>query len=260
MRLLLLSVLMYVSASTVDAAQHRTANFFAMADTREIAKAVATKAEECRRLIAITWLGEEFPKWYRPCRITVKTGPQLGAGGATTFAFDNGDVFGWRMTVQGTLERILDSVIPHEVCHTIMATHFRRPLPRWADEGMASSWECEAETKRQLILAWEVVGTQKEIPLSDLLTIQEYPTDMERVLTLYAQGYLLTKFLTQEDRGGRDEFLKLLELAHTSGWPTALRKTYGYENMQQLEEEWRLWVKSDCAPPPPPIEITQNDQ
>ncbi len=33
------------------------------------------------------------------------------------------------MEVIGTPERILDSVLPHEVTHTILATYFGRPLP-----------------------------------------------------------------------------------------------------------------------------------
>ena len=41
------------------------------------------------------------------------------------------------MTVEGSLERILNSVLPHEVTHTIFAAKFGRPLPRWADEGGA---------------------------------------------------------------------------------------------------------------------------
>ena len=44
-----------------------------------------------------------------------------GAGGATSFVFDRGEVFGWKMNIQGSRERILDSVLPHEVTHTIFA-------------------------------------------------------------------------------------------------------------------------------------------
>ena len=66
-------------------------------------------------------------------------------GGAHHLHFAAGQVFGWNMKVQGTPERVLDSVIPHEVSHTIFASYFRRPLPRWADEGAASLVEHESE-------------------------------------------------------------------------------------------------------------------
>ena len=38
-----------------------------------------------------------------------------------------------------TARRILDSVLPHEITHTIFATHFGQPLPRWADEGACTT-------------------------------------------------------------------------------------------------------------------------
>ena len=33
------------------------------------------------------------------------------------------------------MERMLHSVLPHEMTHTVFAHHFRYPVPRWADEG-----------------------------------------------------------------------------------------------------------------------------
>src|SRR5690606_2669135 len=99
---------------------------------------------------AVEWLGQSLPgQWMQPCTIRCKVG-NIGAGGQTTFTFQNGEVGGWDMYIQGTEERILDSVLPHEVLHTIFASHFRRPLPRWADEGAASSVEHTTEKARQI--------------------------------------------------------------------------------------------------------------
>lgn len=110
--------------SLADAAQYSTRNFVVTAPTEKVARAVAECAEYHRRELALLWIGKELDNWYRPCTVEVKVG-NIGAGGATTFTFDRGEVFGWKMNVQGTLERILDSVIPHEVSHTIL----RLPLP-----------------------------------------------------------------------------------------------------------------------------------
>ena len=67
-----------------------------------------------------------------PLRVTVTYG---GSGGATSFAFDRGQILSMDMHIEGTLERLIASVLPHEVTHTVFAFHFRQPVPRWADEG-----------------------------------------------------------------------------------------------------------------------------
>lgn len=220
-------------------AKHVTPNFEVEAPTAAIAEKVALTAERCREELAIEWLGHTLPNWFKPCHVRVRVG-QLGAGGATTFSFGGGEVFGWDMTVQGSLERILDSVIPHEVSHTIFACHFRRPLPRWADEGAATIAEEDSERRRQQKLAEEVMPSKRRIPLRELLSITEYPKNMQHVLTLYAEGYLLAEFLIQ--KGGKPRFLVFMQDAHESGWDASLRKHYEEESVEVLESKWSQWV------------------
>ena len=126
-------------------AQLRSKNFIVETSDPNFAQQVSQAAEKFRHDLAIEWLGEPMPNWSQPCVMTVQAGPRLSPGGVTTFQFDQGEVFGWRMTVQGSAERVLDSVLPHEVTHMIFASHFRRPLPRWADEGGATSVEHASE-------------------------------------------------------------------------------------------------------------------
>ena len=230
---LLLSV--FASAGAV----HRTPNFIVEAATPQIAKQVAVTAERYRDSLAMDWLGKTLPRWYRPCRVTVRVG-NIGAGGATTFAFDHGEVFGWKMQVQGTLERILDSVVPHEISHTIFACHFRRPLPRWADEGAATLVEHESERRKQSILLRQVFNTPRRISLRRLLAIKEYPRDMQSVLTLYAEGYSLAGYLVQ--RGGKSRYLTFLEDAHQRGWDRAIQTHYKTRSVEALDQQWSRWV------------------
>jgi hypothetical protein len=241
----LIKVALLLSVFSSLGATYRTPNFVVEAPTAEIAQQVATAAEHYRDEIAIDWLGKTLPRWYKPCPIHVKVG-QIGAGGATTFSFDRGEVFGWKMNVQGTLERILDSVIPHEVSHTVFACHFRRPLPRWADEGAATLVEHESERKRQQLLLKQVLESNKRIPLKDLLAMKEYPEDMENVLALYAEGYSLADFLVQG--GGKVRYLKFLEAAHHRGWDAALHEHYSLENVADLERRWDSWILAGSPP------------
>ena len=247
---------LFISAALVSAsfgAEYRTPNFVVTAPSPEIAEKCGKAAEHYRKALAIEWLGEEMPRWFKPCTLRVKVG-QIGAGGATTFAFDRGQVFGWRMNVQGSLERILDSVIPHEVSHTIFASHFRRPLPRWADEGAATLIEHESERRRQSMLLKQVWNTPGRIPLRKLLSIKEYPSDMRHVLTLYAEGYSLADFLVQA--GGKTRYLEFLDTAHKHGWDRAIAEHYSLKDVDDLESRWNSWVMAGS----PQLKLPEGSQ
>ena len=134
-------------AAPLCAAGYKTTNFEVSAPTPALAKEIGDMAEVYRHDLAIEWLGNEMPPWSTRCPIHAKAQPNLGAGGATSFVFDRGEVFGWQMNIQGSRERVLDSVLPHEVTHTIFASYFRCPLPRWADEGACTTMEHRAKSR-----------------------------------------------------------------------------------------------------------------
>lgn len=236
-----LAVLALCSVAATD----RSRNFVVTAPTHEIAKQVAQQAEIFRHKLAVEWLGKPLPAWRYPCTVNVQVG-QIGAGGATTFVFTGNSVGDFKMNIQGPLDRILDSVLPHEINHTIFAEHFRRPLPRWADEGAATFVEDESERRRQMLLAMQVLQTSRRIPLRSLLAIMEYPKDMQDVLHLYAEGYVLVELLIQN--GGRAKFLAFLKAANTDGWDRALHAFYGHRGIDYLERDWNKWVLAGCPP------------
>src|SRR3972149_2867429 len=97
------------------AAGYRTTNFVVSAPSPALAKEIGDAAEVWRRKLSIEWLGEAMPPWSKSCPINARVAPNLGAGGATSFVFDHGEVFGWGMNIQGSRERGLDSVLPPAV-------------------------------------------------------------------------------------------------------------------------------------------------
>ena len=238
----LVPALVFVGATSSQGATFSTQNFVVTTGDPDFARQVAETAERFRAQLARDWLGRELPRWFRPCQVSVMVG-QIGAGGATTFTFAAGQVFGWNMKVQGTPERILDSVIPHEVSHTIFASYFRRPLPRWADEGAASLVEHESERRRQSLLLQQVFNTPQRIPLTTLISMKEYPGDMQSVLTLYAEGYSLADYLVQSGgETGKERYLRFLQDAHEHDWNHAIRTWYGLPDITSLERRWSNWV------------------
>jgi hypothetical protein len=235
-------------------ASYRTPNFVVSAPSPQIAEQIGKQAETFRRDLAVLWLGSPLPNWTQPCPITAQVAENLGAGGATSFMFDHGEVFGWTMQIQGSLERVLDSVLPHEVTHTIFASHFRRPLPRWADEGACTTVEHASERGKQHQMLITFLRTNRGIPFHTMFALKEYPSD---VLPLYAQGHSLASFLIQQ--GGRQKFLNFVAAGLQSDqWPTVTKQHYGYANLAVLQNSWLDWVRKGSpaiktpAPTPAP--------
>ncbi len=82
------AVLIAAAAFFSLGANHRTENFLVTASTRQLAAEIGQTAEHFRKQLAIEWLGKELPRWQQPCPIQATVNPRMGAGGATTFAFD----------------------------------------------------------------------------------------------------------------------------------------------------------------------------
>jgi hypothetical protein len=233
-------VLLITSAFLSLGASWRSENFIAQADNEELARECCDAAERARRDIAIQWLGRELPAWSDPCPIRVEVGEDLGAGGSTQFQFEKQRPFGWSMQVQGSRARLLDSVIPHEVAHTVFATHFGGPLPRWVDEGVCTMVEAEVEQRKHRRLLLRFVATGQVFRLERLLSMREYPPN---VLPLFSQGYSLSRFLV--GRGSRRRFLAFVkEGVQDDAWAEAARKYYGFEDLADLEHDWQAWVSA----------------
>jgi hypothetical protein len=220
-------------------AGYRTPNFVVEAPTPEIAEQIGKAAEQYRRELAMEWLGKAMPTWSQPCPITAQVSDHLGAGGATSFVFDRGEVFGWKMQIQGPLNRVLDSVLPHEVTHSIFASHFRRPLPRWADEGACTTVEHTSERVKQQKMLISFLRTGRGIPFSQMFVMKEYPHD---IMPLYAQGHSLASYLVNQ--GGKRKFLEFVrDGLEQERWTEVTRQHYGYESLASLQNTWLEWVK-----------------
>ncbi len=220
-------------------ARHRSANFVVETPDPAFAKQLAEAAERYRRDLAVEWLGRAMPNWSQPCTMTVRVGPNLGAGGATTFVFDRGEVFGWRMTIQGSRQRLLDSVLPHEITHMIFASHFRQPLPRWADEGGATSIEHVSERNKYRKMLYRFLQTGRGIAFNRMFAMRDYPRD---VMPLYAQGYSVAEYLIQQY--GRRKYVEFLGAGLRNGdWSAAIRQTYGAADAGALQKTWLAWVR-----------------
>ena len=227
-------------------ANYETANFSVNAPCADSAKQFAETAEQCRTDLAVLWLGKTLPDWSAKCPIVVHVGSDLGAGGKTSFVFENGEVFGWEMEIQGSSERILDSVLPHEITHMILASHFRTPIPRWLDEGMATSVEHHSEKAnyRQMLRHFLQSNVRRCFPLNRMVAMKDYPADP---MPFYAQGFSLVEYLLeygrQFDNNEHSRLVQFTQSAMQSGhWQSALQEHYGIQNLGELQLSWVKWV------------------
>ena len=231
-----LTVAIALQATPAGAASYRTQNFIVEAPTPTLAQAVGDAAERFRNELASHWLGRQLPPWPSPCPIRVVAGPNLAAQGVTTYQPQ--PVRDFQMEVVGTPERILDSVLPHEVTHTVLATHFGRPLPRWADEGVCTTVEHPAEKVKHEAKLREFLRSRRGIAMNKLFLLKDYPQD---VLPMYAQGYSVCRFLIEQS--GPRQFIGFLEeYMQQPSWTDNIRKHYGYESLAELQDAWLRWV------------------
>ena len=245
------------SNQSLSAGSYRSQHFVVTAPTTEFARQVCVAAERFRKSLALEWLGQELPPWRDACPIQVMAGPQLGAGGATSFTFINGEPRDWHMEIQGSRARILDSVLPHEITHMVLATHLGRPLPRWADEGAATSVEHISERSKQDKLLIQFLTTDRGIAFNHLFAMKEYPQD---ILPLYSQGYSLARFLIA--KGGRRGFVDYISDGLSgNNWTAATQKHYAIHSLSELQLTWLDWVRKgspDAVARVTPISYAQN--
>jgi hypothetical protein len=234
-----LSTAWVLPVAPVAAAGYKTTNFTVSAPTAQLAKEIGDQAEVYRKQLAIEWLGQELPQWSKPCPIRAEVAPNKGAGGATSFVFDRGEVFGWKMNIQGSRERILDSVLPHEVTHTIFASYFRQPVPRWADEGACTTMEHRSEIAKQERNLIEYLKHGRGLPFSQMFAMKEYPQD---VMPLYAQGHSLAEWLI-ESRGRKAFLAFIADGLRDENWQRAVHEHYGFNDLLSMQTSWNDWVK-----------------
>lgn len=199
----------------------------------------AAAAEQAREQSARFWTGQLLPgDWFQPAPIVFTPTPRshgnrARAGGVTSFQFDHGEVFGWRMQVFGPRAEILADVIPHEVDHMVRASLVRRPIERWLDEGCAALFESPTSQEQFREIARQ---TPASIVTSQWLAEFNYPNSGESVRQLYAVGHSLVEYLLT-----LDEPQQLLALQQTPGQMAARLQSHYRLNSAELINGWDRW-------------------
>ncbi|MEX2121529.1 MAG: hypothetical protein WD847_18210 [Pirellulales bacterium] len=141
-----------------------------------------------------------------------------------------------RIDVRANRADWLTSALPHELTHLVLADLFvDRPIPRWADEGMAVLADTPAKQNEHLAAFHDAFARHNSLRLVELVGLQEYPAVGQGVF--YGQSVSLVDFLVQQ--GTPDRFARFLRSSVESGYESALRTTYRIDGIADLERRWR---------------------
>lgn len=238
--------------------QSESANFRVFHTDPTLAEQVLDVAERTRAAVLRKWLGEEQPTdWEVRCDIYLHrdarayahaTGTPPESPGHSSIGAERQDasrIHSRRIDLRLDEPNLLRAVLPHETTHVTLAGLFGpKPLPRWADEGMAVLSEPYERIQRHLRPLWENPDDERRFSAAELMAQEEYPGPAQMAF-FYGQSATLVQYLTELK--GPLAFTEFLRSAQRIGWAAALRTHYGL-SFPDLEQRWRDYVQVQKAP------------
>jgi tetratricopeptide (TPR) repeat protein len=232
-----------------------TANFRILHNQpTETIEEVARVAEKTRADMQRRWLGEVSESWRPACDIYLystaqeyskATGESENSPGHSTTFWDGARVTGRAVHLHCDHAGMTTTSLPHEVTHVVLAGQCGdKPLPRWADEGIAVLSESGDRVDRYVARLTEYSQRRQLFTVRGLMQTEEWP-DPRQINAFYAQSVSVVDFLTRAK--GPQTFTRFLRESQKIGYEKALQKHYGFKDFTELEQEWRKVALSDKA-------------
>lgn len=262
--LLLLACFLSLAASSVvttaSAGEYRSEHFLVNVTngTVEQAKQIAERAEQCRLSIhrdlfkAVTESSnhqyQPLPAWDHPWPVTITLANSTGGGGTTYDKRPNSYPACSPVSAawEGSMPALINDVIPHEVCHTVVASVYPKIIPRWLDEGLAQCFESKATQNLFLSRTIERMSVEpsQAVPFNTLLYTRDYPKDGNQLIAFYDQSAVVVDYILQNH--SRTDLCKLLaghslkqSIGHTSSslqiaWTHSLKESLYTANRPRI--------------------------
>ncbi len=198
-----------------------------------IAAPVSVEAEFFYSIVAKE-LGRDTAQWERKCHVFIfdkatdwsefqKSGKlDPWTGGLCT----GGELF----LIREADKKWKGDTLGHEVAHLVVFRFLGNGVPLWLNEGFAeysasrgyaSFWRARGYRANPKVQA---VNPERWIPLAQLTSMLEYPSDVTKVTTYYHESERLVRFLSGTDRRGFITFLEAM--AQGNRFDTALAKAF----------------------------------
>jgi hypothetical protein len=216
--------------------------------SREYVDRVARIVEFTRIEMQRKWFGGTGPDWKPKCEVYLHatgedysraTNTPAQSPGHSSFSFDekDGSLLSRRMDLHVDNMNLLNYVLPHETTHTVLAGNFgERPIPRWADEGMAVLTEPQNKIDVHLSKLPDHRRKRELFPLKQLLEMAEYPGSADLIGAFYAESVSIVDYMVRLK--GAQTFTQFVREGMYTGYEAALQKHYGFRTFNELEEHW----------------------
>ena len=222
--------------------------------SRETAEKTLRVAEAARMAASKKWFGEPAPTWSPRCDIYLHATandysmathqpPQLA--GHSSIGHGPDRVVSRRIDIHFDDPNMLIGVLPHETTHVVLADGYNRPLPHWADEGMAVLSEPRERVERHLHNLPQHRSNGETFAVAELIPMDQYPSDSHRIGAFYAESVSLVEFLSKEK--GEPVFVQFMRDGMQSGYEPALQKYYGIHGYDDLQQRWQRYAFSGLA-------------
>jgi len=139
-----------------------------------------------------------------------------------------------------------EAILPHELGHIVFREFvgYKKKLPLWLDEGVVCFLEKNNRAERLMVVK-KIVSTRSFMPISELNDIKRNSIFMPEIF--YAESSSIMQFLMTVY--GKEKFLvfcRMLKAMENAGnWELALKSAYGIENIQDLNDKWVKFLKSN---------------
>jgi hypothetical protein len=130
--------------------------------------------------------------------------------------------------------------LPHETTHVVLAGKFGdKPLPRWADEGLALMAEPRSEIDRYLHKLQECRRNHQLFYFNKMMDMQDYP-EARRIDAFYCESVSLVEFLLKEKDAAT--LAKFLRDGQRLGYEAAAKRCYGFADFNDMQKRWEMFA------------------
>jgi hypothetical protein len=222
---------------------------------REVAELAGRAAERTRAEMYRKWFGSSPEPWNPKCDLFLHATAQAysqvtrtpsNSPGHSTISTTGSQVVKRQIDLHCDDPNMLTAVLPHETTHVVLAGQFGdRPVPRWADEGMAVLAEPREKVERHLRNLARCRQEGQVFNARQLMLLDEYP-DPRFITAFYAQSVSLVEFLA--NLRGPQTFALFLRDALRGGYEPALQRHYSFRSFAELQQSWTQYAFREFTP------------